>query len=147
MTLATSARLHRTLALAACLSLAGCATTTAPVVYSPKRDTVALDERTRADIAHCGQAADTRVGRHGMRSQQVAQKTASTASIGFVATAVGGVVSRSKDVWQRARGAAAGGAAGMATKLLLEWNEGDEVYQKYVERCLEARGHEVLGWR
>ncbi len=147
MTFATSTRLQRSVVLAGALALAGCATTTAPVVYSPKRDTVALDERTRADITHCGQAADARVGRHGMRSQQVAQKAASTASIGFVATAVGGAVSRSKDVWQRARGAAAGGAAGMATKLLLEWNEGDEVYQKYVERCLQARGHEVLGWR
>jgi hypothetical protein len=147
MSLVNPARQHRVLALAATLALTGCATTTAPVVYSPKRDTVALDERTRADISHCGQAADARVGRHGMRSQQVAQKAASTASIGFVATAVGGAVSRGKDVWQRARGAAAGGAAGMATKLLLEWNEGDEVYQKYVERCLESRGHEVLGWR
>ena len=30
---------------------------------------------------------------------------------------------------------------------MLEWNEGDKVYQKYVENCLEDRGHEVLGWR
>ena len=138
---------HLALALAAAMSLGACATNPAPVVYSSKRDSVALDERTRADIAHCSQAADARVGRHGLRAQHVAQKSASTAGVGFVATAVGTAASRSKDVWQRARGAAAAGAAGMATKLLLEWNEGDEVYQKYVERCLKSRGHEVLGWR
>ena len=141
------AALHQALVLAAALSLAACATNPAPVVYSPKRDAVALDERTRADIAHCSQAADARVGRHGLRAQHVAQKSAATAGVGFVATAVGSAASRGKDAWQRARGAAAAGAAGMATKLLLEWNEGDEVYQKYVERCLKSRGHEVLGWR
>ena len=60
---------------------------------------------------------------------------------------MGSVVGNSANAWERARGAAAGGAAGMATKLLLDWNEGDEVYQKYVEQCLERRGHQVLGWR
>jgi outer membrane lipoprotein SlyB len=138
---------HRALILSAALFLGACASTSAPVVYSAQRDSVVLDERVRADIAHCGRAADARVGRNGLSPQEAAKKSASTAGIGLVATAVGGAVARSQDVWQRARGAAAGGAAGMATKLLLDWNEGDEVYQKYVERCLKSRGHEVLGWR
>jgi hypothetical protein len=64
-----------------------------------------------------------------------------------VAAAAGGLVAHTRGAWEKARGAAAGGAAGMAAKLLFDWNEGDEVYQSYVERCLAARGHEVLGWR
>ena len=138
------------------LGLTACATTQ-PVIYSKKTDSIELNERTRQDLGECSRLADVRVGRNVMKgpqgapgkacTQKVAQKVGSTSAIAFVATAAGSVVSNSKNAWERARGAAAGGAAGMATKLLLEWNEGDKVYQNYVENCLEDRGHEVLGWR
>lgn len=134
------------LALAAALLLTACASS-APVVYSKRTDSVATDPRVQADIEQCSRQADERVGRNAAKSRRGAEKVASAGAIGFVATAVGSTVAKSKDVWQRARGAAAGGASGLATKLLLEWNEGDDVYQGYVERCLERRGHEVLGWR
>lgn len=133
-------------ALASALVLGACATAT-PVVYAPKRGSPDLDVRTRADIAQCSQQAEARVGRNGTQAADVAARSAKGAAIGFVGTAVGSLVSASRDAWSRARGAAAGGAAGIATKLLLEWNEPDEVYQEYVERCLAARGHDVLGWR
>ncbi len=142
----TPSRLSLAALLAAAVLLGACAST-APVVYSKKHDRVETSARTQADIAQCSQAADARVGRNGLNTETVTRQSASTAGVGFVAAAVGGVVSRSKGVWERARGAAAGGASGMATKLLLEWNEGDEVFQNHVERCLQARGHEVLGWR
>lgn len=138
------------------LGLTACASTQ-PVIYSKKTGTIELNERTRQDLGECSRQADVRVGRNVMKSpqgspgkagtQKVAQTVGSTGAIAFVATAAGSVVSNSKNAWERARGAAAGGAAGMATKLLLEWNEGDKVYQRYVEHCLEDRGHEVLGWR
>jgi len=131
--------------------LAGCASTQ-PVVYSRKTDSIAVDERTQRDLTACSRLADQRVGRNGLHAAQpdtrkAAQKAGATGAVAFVATAVGSVVGNSANAWERARGAAAGGAAGMATKLLLDWNEGDEVYQKYVEQCLERRGHQVLGWR
>lgn len=132
--------------LASVLVLGACATAR-PVVYSDKRQTVVPDARTRADIALCVQQADVRVGRNGAQAPAVAARSGQAAGIGFVATAAGSLASGSREAWQRARGAAAGGAAGMATKLLLEWNEPDEAYQKYVERCLASRGHDVLGWR
>lgn len=132
--------------LATLLVLSACSTT-APVVYSARSDAVQIDARTQADIAQCSKQADARIGRNGLGAQGVASRSAQTAGIGFAATAVGSVVAGSRDAWQRARGAAAGGATGMAAKLLLEWNEPDEVFQKYVERCLAGRGHEVLGWR
>jgi hypothetical protein len=125
----------------------GACSTAAPVVYSEKRQTLDIDARTRNDIAQCSQQADTRIGRNGANARQAAAKSGQVAGVGFVATAVGSLVATSRGAWDRARGAAAGGAAGMATKLLLEWNEPDDVYQAYVERCLQSRGHEVLGWR
>lgn len=128
------------------LALGGCAST-APVVYSNKPAASAPDERTRADIAQCSRLADARVGRNGLSGRKVARQAGAAGLVGFAATAVGAAVSGSREVWERARVAAAGGASGMAAKLLLEWNEGDEVYQAHVERCLAARGHDVLGWR
>jgi hypothetical protein len=135
------------------LGLTACASTQ-PVIYSKKSGSIELNERTRQDLGDCSRQADVRVGRNVMKgpqgtpgTQKVGQKVGSTGAIAFVATAAGSVVGNSKNAWERARGAAAGGAAGMATKLLLEWNEGDKVYQRYVESCLEERGHEVLGWR
>jgi len=135
------------LALAAlALALSACANT-APVLYSKKSDAVVLDERARRDIADCSRLADARVGRNGLNGEKVARQAGAAGAVGFAATAVGSLVGGAREAWERARVAAAGGATGMAAKLLLEWNEGDEVYQGYVERCLAARGHDVLGWR
>lgn len=132
--------------LASALALGACATSV-PVVYAPKHQTSGLDARTHADIAQCSLQADARVGRNRSPADGIAVRSGQAAGIGFVATAVGSIVSGSREVWQRARGAAAGAATGVAVKLLLERNEPDEVHQKYVERCLAARGHDVLGWR
>lgn len=135
------------LALAAlALALSACANT-APVLYSKQSDAVVLDERARRDIADCSRLADARVGRNGLNGEKVARQAGAAGAVGFAATAVGSLVGGAREAWERARVAAAGGATGMAAKLLLEWNEGDEVYQGYVERCLAARGHDVLGWR
>ncbi len=30
---------------------------------------------------------------------------------------------------------------------VIDWNQPDEAYRGYVERCLEKRGHHVVGWR
>jgi hypothetical protein len=132
-------------ALATALLLGACATS-APVV-NPTGVPQALSARAQQDVVDCSAQADRAVGRNGLTAGKAAGKAGSTAAVGFAGTAVGSIVARSSDAWDRARGAAAGGATGMATKLLLEWNEGDDVYRAHVERCLERRGHEVLGWR
>jgi outer membrane lipoprotein SlyB len=145
---ATPLRTAAVLALA--LGLTACASTQ-PVIYSKKSDSIVLGERAQRDLLQCTRLADERVGRNSLkgakRMQTVAEKTASAGTIAFVAAALGSAAAQSKEAWERARGAAAAGVAGMATKLLLEINEGDEVYQQYVEICLEGRGHDVLGWR
>jgi hypothetical protein len=133
-------------ALLAAAAATGCATT-APVVYQPGKSSPAVAQRIAGDIEACRQQATDTVGLNARSPGQVAQGTARVGAVGFIATAVGGLVNSSRDVWQRARAGAAGGAAGIATKTLLEWNDPDKVHQEYVERCLDRRGHDVLGWR
>lgn len=129
--------------------LSGCAASR-PVVDPTAGRGARAPEAVQRDIAECSRRGDAAVGRNSMRQDNgrgVAAASGQTAAVGFVATAAASIVTHSRNTWERARGAAAGGATGMATKLLLEWNEGDEVFQRYVERCLDARGHDVLGWR
>jgi hypothetical protein len=131
-------------ALATLAALGGCAAS-APVIYAKEPNT-AQQQRVQRDIEQCTRRAETQVGRQA-GAQHAAKGAAKAGAIGFVGAAAAGAAARSSGVWERARGAAAGGVAGITTKLLLEWNEGDKVFQEYVERCLEERGHDVLGWR
>lgn len=133
-------------ALAAVALLGACATSQ-PVVYAKESQATAQAESVSRDIAACRDRAQAAVGLNGRSTTQVAGASGRAGLIGFVGTAVGSVVAGSKDAWARARAGAAGGAAGIATKTLLEWNDPDDVYQEYVERCLDERGHDVLGWR
>jgi hypothetical protein len=133
-------------ALAAVTLLGACATSQ-PVVYTKESVAAAKAESVSRDIAACRGKAQAAVGLNGRSATQVAGASGRAGLIGFVGTAVGSVVAGSKDAWARARAGAAGGAAGIATKTLLEWNDPDDVYQEYVERCLGERGHDVLGWR
>jgi outer membrane lipoprotein SlyB len=131
---------------ATALVLAGCATPQ-PVVYQKTAASAAQQQRLAKDTQDCRRRAEAAVGLNARRADAAAQSAAKTGAIAFAATAVGGLVNASKDVWQRARVGAAGGATGAAVKTVLEWNDPDDVHQEYVERCMSERGHDVLGWR
>lgn len=134
------------LLLAVAAALSGCATPS-PVVYQKAKPNGTQSQRVAQDVAQCRARAQAAVGINARSANQAAQSGARAGTIGFAATAVGAVVNSSKDAWQRARAAAAAGVVGAATKAALEWNDPDDAYQEYVERCLSERGHEVLGWR
>lgn len=124
----------------------GCATQQ-PVVYQKSASAAAQQQRIDKDIQACRQIAEGAVGLNARRAESASQSAARTGAIGFAATAAAGIVSTSKDVWQRARAGAAAGATGAVVKTVLEWNDADEVHREYVERCMQERGHDVLGWR
>jgi hypothetical protein len=147
--------LPRAVIAAAALLLTACATHQ-PVVYQAKTPTPTQAQRIERDTLECRQRAEERVGLNARRAPpaQAGRATAGAAEnsgraglIGFVAAAANGLVAGSRDVWARARAGAAAGATGVAAKTILEWNDPDKVYQEYVERCMDERGHEVLGWR
>jgi hypothetical protein len=126
--------------------LVGCATT-APVLLSPNARSAQSSSQSEAAIAACREAADRDVGRNAMNAPKVARKLGKAGATEFAETVVEKSVRNSSAALRNASAAAAGGVAGLATKLVFEWNEPDRVYQKHVEHCLERRGHRVLGWR
>lgn len=130
----------------AAVVLAGCATPQ-PVVYQKGAANAIEQQRIAKDTHDCRRRAEAAVGLNARRAAAGTQVAAKTGAVAFAATAVAGLVGTSKDAWQRARAGAAGGATGAAVKVLLEWNDPDKVHEKYVERCMRERGHEVLGWR
>jgi hypothetical protein len=134
--------------LAAALLLGACAAPQ-PVVYRTPQTPPAQTERIARDVDLCRQQANAVVGLNAReaRAGHAPRKAGEAGVIAFAAAAAGGLVATSRDVWSRARGAAAAGATGVAVKTLLDWNAPDEVHEEYVERCMKERGHHVLGWR
>jgi outer membrane lipoprotein SlyB len=128
--------------LSTAATLAGCATPQ-PVVYrEPSANAVA--PRVERDLRFCRDAATRTVG---INARDVVSPTAKAAGIGAAATVAGTLAAGVQDLARKARTAAAAGATGALVKTLFEWNEPDEVHEEYVERCMEDRGHHVLGWR
>jgi hypothetical protein len=127
------------------LALTGCATTS-PVLLQSEKSPSAVQQAERA-ITQCQEAADRDVGRNAMTAPAVSKKLGKTGAVEFADAYVDNAIRKGSGAARRAAGAAAGGVTGLATKLVLEWNEPDRVHQKHVEHCLEKRGHRVLGWR
>lgn len=139
--------LRLTLAAAGVALLAGCASTTAPVVYPvvDGRKTQRID--ADADLQACRTEAERAVGINSTRADKTGATAGRRGAVEFVDKAVESMVNGSKEVWAKARGAGAGAMAGSLTAVALNWNEPDAVYRNYVELCLKDRGHKVLGWR
>ncbi|MCF8078641.1 MAG: cell envelope biogenesis protein OmpA [Desulfobacterales bacterium] len=125
------------------LMLAGCGAKR-PVLYPNAYLEQAGPEAAKADVDACMQLAREYVG-FG-RGGQVAKKGAKGAAVGAAAGAavtavLGGNVGKSA-----AAGAAGGGAAG-ATSGLFDAAEPDPVFQRFVEKCLQDKGYQVIGWK
>lgn len=140
-------RLHTLGAVAAAVMLAGCASTTAPVVYQSPASSAKKLARVQSDLADCRQQAVQAVGVNGLHGRTLAQAGAREGAKEFVNKAVESLVTGTRSAWERARGAAAGEAAGSVVGLLLNWNAPDSVHREYVDLCMKDRGHKVLGWR
>jgi hypothetical protein len=138
--------LRRALIAASVIALTGCATTTAPVLLPGEAGPRSAAQAARA-IDTCRKLADEQIGRNGINSKSATTHAGKAGAIGLTGGLAAGAAGGSSNVMRRALGAASGGAVAVATKVLLDWNEPDKAYQKYVDICLEKRGHRVLGWR
>jgi len=138
-------RLAPARALLACAGLAlGCATPE-PILYP--NATLQANGETRADrdLAECSELAVQykAVPSHG---GEVAASTAEDAAVGGAAGAAGGAVFGTPGAGAAA-GAVAGAAGGIVRGIFRTRRDPDPSYPVFVERCLERKGYEVVGWQ
>lgn len=131
-------------ALVIALAVASCASTR-PVLYPNEHFTAVGSEVAQRDIASCmdlaesagADAADSSAG-------QAAARTGGGAAIGAASGAVGGAIGGSPGT-----GAAIGAATG-ATAGLLHWvfskPRRSPAFENFVNRCLQERGYQPVGW-
>lgn len=123
--------------------LLGCATKR-PVLYPNRHYKTVGVEVAQADIDECMHKAKT----HGLspkRAEKVAGRTAGGAAAGAAVGAAVGAV-RGNAGGGAATGAAGGGAGGLVGGVFRS-RDPDPLFKNFVQRCLQDRGYELIGWR
>jgi uncharacterized membrane protein len=123
--------------------LAGCAADLQRPVFYPDGYTQSVGEAQRnQDIDECmAMARQSGVAEH---RDQVGEKAARGALVGGVASGVWGLIRGDVGrlvVAGAAAGAATGGAVGAVDSAKLS-----PTFKRFVQRCLQDRGYEVIGW-
>lgn len=123
---------------------AGCSSAAKRPVFYPNTHLSQVGQaQAQRDTDQCMALAD-RYGVSRTKDGEVATQAASGALIGGVGAGAWGIVDG--DVGERAAaGALAGGAAG-AVKGGIDSTRISPTFQRFVQRCLESRGYDVIGW-
>lgn len=133
-----------TLAWALTMVLAGCASH--PVVYPNRQFQETGPEALDAAIEECKalarQAGSSNLGYAG---KNTALNTARGAFMGAASGAVGGAISGGAGIGA-AIGAASGATWGLLSGLFNASSQPNPAFRNFVNRCLQERGYEVMGW-
>jgi outer membrane lipoprotein SlyB len=126
------------------LLTAGCASTK-PVLYPNDHFSGVGQETAERDIENCMRLAESAgADSAGSSVGQGAAQTAGGAAVGAASGAVGGAV-----VGAAGSGSAIGAASG-ATAGLLHWlfskPQRSPAFENFVDRCLQERGYQPVGW-
>ncbi|MDJ0830913.1 MAG: cell envelope biogenesis protein OmpA [Desulfobacterales bacterium] len=98
----------------------------------------------QADIDDCIQKARN-YGAQEKTGERIAKKTAEGAAVGGAAGgAAGAVAGRSG---RSAAAGAAGAGAGTLTREVIRSGDPDPIFRRFVEKCLQKKGYETIGWR
>jgi hypothetical protein len=128
----------------ACLLLTACSAPK-PILYPNGHYQSVGPEAAKADIAECKQMAEGAGARPGEgKAGQVAGSTVAGSGVGAASGAVGGAV-----VGAASRGSAIGAAGGATAGLLrglFRRPRPGQAYKNFVDRCLQDRGYEPVGW-
>lgn len=122
--------------------LIGCGTPR-PVLYPNDHLKGVGGAQARYDIDECGQDADLYV--RSDPTEQVVGSTVVGGAAGGAIGAAGGAV-----VGELGRGAGVGAATGATAGLirgLFKASHPSPVYKSFVERCLQEKGYEPIGWK
>ncbi len=136
-------RIFLTLVMA--LVMAGCGSTR-PVLYPDEHYKTVGSEAADRDIAACMELAESSgASSDSSDAGQAAASTAGSAAAGAASGAVGGAV-----VGAAGSGSAIGAASG-ATTGLLQWlfskPARSPVFMNFVNKCLQDRGYQTIGWK
>jgi hypothetical protein len=116
-----------------------------PVLYpNPYLQNVG-NEKAQADIDECMRLADQYGAKEDVGGK-IAKDTATGAAVGAAAGAAIGAV-LGKNVGRAAGAGAAGAGAGALTHSAIRSGEADPLFRRYVEKCLQEKGYETIGWR
>ncbi|MGQ0696073.1 MAG: glycine zipper family protein [Nitrospiraceae bacterium] len=116
-----------------------------PILYPNSHYQQVGEAGAARDIAECSEMAKDAGAKPSQgKTGQVAGSTAGGGAIGSAAGAVGGAV-----VGRPGRGAmigAASGATGGFLRGLFRKSPPSEAYKQFVNRCLQERGYDPVGW-
>ena len=133
--------------------LAGCAATgpnspsAKPVLYPNATLTRVGESQARAETDGCMARAAQAGLTPDQKTNQVGRRAGEGAAAAGVASAVGALITgRSSDILRAgATGAAIGGSAG-AVSGAFNNDKVNPVYRQFVQRCLQEKGFDVIGW-
>jgi outer membrane lipoprotein SlyB len=133
--------------------LAGCAATgpnspsAKPVLYPNATLTRVGEAQAKAEVDGCMARASQAGLTPDQKSNEVGRRAGEGAATAGVASAVGALITgRSSDVLRAgAAGAAVGGSAG-AVSGAFHNDKVNPVYRQFVQRCLQEKGFDVIGW-
>lgn len=138
------AHMRTTLALLAFLATSGCSASKRPVLYPNDYYKKVGQTQAEADIATCQEQAKEYASGN-VQGREMATESAKGGAIGAAGGAVGGAIAGSPG-----EGAAIGAAAGATTGLLGVLFRGAEpsgAYMGWVDRCLQEKGYQTVGWQ
>ena len=146
-------RLMQPAALAAFALLTGCAATgpnsasAKPVLYPNATLNRIGEAQGRAEVDGCVSRALQAGLTADQKTNEVGRRAGEGAAVAGVASAVGALITgRSSDVLRAgATGAAIGGSAG-AVSGSFHNDKPNATYRQFVQRCLQEKGLDVIGW-
>lgn len=140
-------------AVASALLLSACATSgptsasARPVLYPNAMLNRVGDAQGQAEANACMARAQASGLSPVLASNEVGRRAGEGAAVAGVASAIGALISgRGSDVLRAgATGAAVGGSAG-AVSGAFHNDKPNGVYRQFVQRCLNEKGFDVIGW-
>lgn len=126
------------------VALGACAHSSERPVLYPNRYLQAVGKvQAKRDVNECMDLAEQyEVKRH--KDSEVGKKAAGGALIGGAGAGAWGLFRG--DAAERAAAGAAAGAATGAAQGVLQSTELSPTFRRFVQRCLQERGYEVIGW-
>ena len=120
---------------------AGCAWN--PVLYPNAHLANVGNDQAERDIAECRQQADLYV-----KSDAAKEAAKDTAIGGIGGAVVGGAIGAVNGSFGRGVGVgAAGGAAAGLFSGIIKASQPDPLYINFVNRCLNEKGYDIIGWQ